>query len=826
MMYVRRTIALWVLPLAFSTFAPPVQGGAPPPGSRPKVGLVLSGGGSRGLAQIGVLKVLERHHIPVDCIVGNSLGSVVGGLYASGYTVAEIENIATAADWSELLSFSEETKRTDLFVGQKRAQQDGQLVIRFDGLQPIIPSSISGGQRLSNFFSYVTLQAVYHPNPTFDGLKIPYRAVATDLLTGRRIVLDRGSLAEAMRASVTVPLLYAPLELDSMILVDGGLTSNIPVDVAKAMGCDLIIAVNSSSPMRGPGQLGAPWEIADQIMTIMMQEQNRRQLAAADVVITPDAGSRIVSDFSGIAGLISAGETAAESAIGRIAGRFGPAPASSAGNGERAPAHRPLIRTVRLEGEEDDLLEPAERDSVIGEITGRPADPDTVRDAVERLVREFRKRGYSLARVESTAFDSAEGELRLKIQAGRIEKISYEGNERTRDYVLRRELPFEEGDVFNIDKASQGMVNIKSTGLFAYVLLDVRYAGHQPAVVVKVKERSSELLRLGMHVDNEYAFVGGISIGDANFRGAGEDFSLLAKYGYRLRNVDLSYTINRLFHSYLTFNTRGYFHSRDVITYLDDPDIGPGRWERLEDGRYKENKYGWSFTFGSHFERFGDISARLRIENHQISAISGSGYVPERYRFIALKLQSIVDTEDKFWFPTSGMYLELSYESAAKGLGSDVSFGKVSLTYETYLSPLPRQTIRPRLQFGFADATLPIAEQFSLGGFDSFFGLREDDGRGRQLFLLSLEYRYHLPFRLIFDSYVSARYDLGTVSQLPEEIKLNSFRHGIGATVALDTPLGPASFGLGMSLFVRRDLPTSPVSVGPLLVYFSIGTTF
>jgi outer membrane protein assembly factor BamA len=191
--------------------------------------------------------------------------------------------------------------------------------------------------------------------------------------------------------------------------------------------------------------------------------------------------------------------------------------------------------------------------------------------------------------------------------------------------------PVRGGDVFNIDAASRAMVNIKSTGLFDYVLLDVRYTDDRPAVIIKVKEKSSELLRLGMHIDNEYAFVGGISIGDENFRGAWEDFSIFGRYGYRRRSAVLSYTVNRLFHSYLTFNTRGYYRSRDVITYFDDPELGPERWERLEEGRYRENKYGWSFTFGSHFERFGDISAELRIENHQISALSGSGYVPERY---------------------------------------------------------------------------------------------------------------------------------------------------------------------------------------------------
>ena len=131
----------------------------------------------------------------------------------------------------------------------------------------------------------------------------------TDLLTGERIILDHGSLAEAMRSSITVPFLYAPLERDSMELVDGGLLSNVPVDVARAMGCDIVIAVNSTSVLNREAQLGAPWEVADQIMTIMMQAANQAQLKNADVVITPDLGYHSVANFNDVDTLEVAGET-------------------------------------------------------------------------------------------------------------------------------------------------------------------------------------------------------------------------------------------------------------------------------------------------------------------------------------------------------------------------------------------------------------------------------------------------------------------------------------------------------------------------------------
>jgi NTE family protein len=156
---------------------------------RPKIGLVLSGGGMRGVAHVGVLKALEESHIPIDLIVGSSIGSLVGGLYASGYSTDQLQTLVDTTNWVDVLSFADEADRTTLFVGQKQTADKNLITIRFDGLTPVIPSSLSSGQRLTNFINQVALQGIYHPNQSFDDLKIPFRAVATDLVTGKRVVL-------------------------------------------------------------------------------------------------------------------------------------------------------------------------------------------------------------------------------------------------------------------------------------------------------------------------------------------------------------------------------------------------------------------------------------------------------------------------------------------------------------------------------------------------------------------------------------------------------------------------------------------------------------
>ena len=144
-------------------------------------------------------------------------------------------------------------------------------------------------------------------------------------------------------------------------------------------------------------------------------------------------------------------------------------------------------------------------------------------------------------------------------------------------------------------------------------------------------------------------------------------------------------------------------------------------------------------------------------------------------------------------------------------------------SYEEYQTIFKNQTLHPRFMIGVADETLPISEEFSLGGQENFFGFREDNARGRQLMVASLEYQYKLPFSIFFDTYFKARYDIGAVWSKTEEMRLEDFEHGIGITLGLDTPIGPADFSLGRSFYLRTDLLHHPVSFGPFVLYFSIG---
>ena len=224
----------------------------------PKVAIALSGGGAKGLAQIGVLEALKDNEIPIEIIVGTSMGSVIGGLYSAGYSLAQIDSISENTNWEDILASARETDRKELFVDQKITEDKAIFSLRLKGLTPIIPTSINNGQRLTSYLNLLAFQAPIHVKKNFDDLRYKFRAVCTDLVTGNPVIIKSGSLSQAMRASSSVSFFLSPVKMDSLILVDGGLVANVPVNIASKSGADFIIAVNTTSGLHSKSELTFP----------------------------------------------------------------------------------------------------------------------------------------------------------------------------------------------------------------------------------------------------------------------------------------------------------------------------------------------------------------------------------------------------------------------------------------------------------------------------------------------------------------------------------------------------------------------------------------
>ena len=292
---------------------------AEPASRRPRIGLVLGGGGARGAAHIGVLQELERMRVPIDAIVGTSMGAIVGGLYASGVSVAELEETVATLDWAHAMS--DKPERRDLSFRRKKDEE--QLAINFeigyrDGELKLPPGAIQG-HNLELVLRRLTIHASQVSD--FDELPVPFRAVASDLVSGDAYVMAGGDLALAIRASMSVPGVLAPIRIDEHLLADGGLVGNLAINVMREMNVDIIIAVDVEFPLYEIDELGSALAVSEQMLTLLIRKETLRQietLESQDILIRPDLGTFASTNFAEAATTIPTGIEATQDAADKL----------------------------------------------------------------------------------------------------------------------------------------------------------------------------------------------------------------------------------------------------------------------------------------------------------------------------------------------------------------------------------------------------------------------------------------------------------------------------------------------------------------------------
>jgi NTE family protein len=284
---------------------------------RPRIGLVLSGGGARGLAHVGVLEVLDELRVPVDLIAGTSIGAIVGGYYASGLPPDSMRAVVEELDWDRILA--DTPPRTSLAFHRRaegrRYPVELEIGIARSGLR--LPGGLISGQDLGLVLRRHTLPVAAVED--FSRLPIPFGAVATDIETGERIVLDQGDLVEAMRASMAIPVVFSPVESDGRILVDGGLVDNIPIELARAMGADVVIAVDATPPLLERDELRSVLGISLQVVNLLARQNLERELASADLALDLELEGVGIFDFRDADSIIARGAAVARDSAGSLA---------------------------------------------------------------------------------------------------------------------------------------------------------------------------------------------------------------------------------------------------------------------------------------------------------------------------------------------------------------------------------------------------------------------------------------------------------------------------------------------------------------------------
>ncbi len=815
------------------------------------VGLALSGGGARGLSSIGILKAFEEKNIKVTAISGTSIGGIVGGLYACGYTPEQLITLIGQIEFSDL--FSNQPSRSSMFLTQRQAREKHLLTVRFNGLTPYVPQGLTAGQKLTELLTRLTVKANYLADGDFTRLPIPFKTVCTDIVSGEKVILSSGSLADAMRATMAFPLAFTGVESGQQVLMDGGMVAPVPVSVVRGMTDTslFVVAVNTSSPLLPKDELSTPIDIANQVTSIMTSDRLEAELGLADYVIAPHIDEYNLMGFKSKEEIIALGYedglTAADSIIARIRRRSdtvtyfiaqmtiespeklpgGPVINDLTG---RRLNRRELVNYLKeiTRNEEvfqteatihslvSDTVSALPHDAVTLDISLVPSlpGPDTrvifegnrifsdsmllaafdvtdtlitphdIRAGIRRVEDLYDSSGYDLAKVSGVEFNFNTHEIILPVDEAIIKRIDVEHNDVTRDWLVRSYFPLHVGEPYSTAKASQGIANIYGTDLFNRVTVDLVHYDDGAIIKIGVQEKKHAQVRFGWHWDDAYQSEEFVEFLNDDAFGVGLEYLLHARYAQDRQLYFGQLRANRIFSTYLTTRLRAFFSSLDRSIFTPDGSIVDERRER---------KWGGFVLVGQQIARLGTVSGGLEIEG--VKYRYEQTLAEERFNLTSLLLESQLETFDQWIFPESGNRHLLQLQLASKFLGGDREYTRFFSSFETYI-PLGRYlNYHPKISIGLASTDLPPSEKFYMGGFHSFAGYRTYQLSGDKMFLVNQQLRIKLPFRF----YLTGEYDLGQVYRSIDQVKLSNVRHGIGASIALDTPVGPFEFGYGFT---------------------------
>ncbi len=463
---------------------------APPSfcGQRKCLALVLSGGGARGLSQIGIIKALEQQGLRPDAIVGTSMGAIIGSLYAAGYPVDSILHFARRLDWADI--YANSPPRTDLLVSQKEAQGNFLFEVRFDkNLSMLLPRSISDGQVFFSALGPKLAAAQFTTGGNFDSLPVPLRIVSTNILSGTQVVFSRGDLTTAVRASCGFPLIFSPVKYDTMLLADGGLLSNIPAEVCREQfpGC-AVVAVDVTSPLWTRQDLDNPVRLMDQVVNIGLTKQKAVERSLASVVITPDLAGFKNTDFTTIDTLVQRGYTSTLSRIRDIRAALSDTSSGPAAQNFRSDT---LSRFQRFPAVP--LPAAAALSATLRSLPG-PVTHDEFRAVAARVLCD---NGYAFSRIRFASITDSNAVV--SVSPATVRRLDIRGNLVTRGSAIKSMIGLKIGDTITARAIGKAISTLYASGLFKTVEIVPDTNG---SVKVDLTEKEFWRARLGLGSTN------------------------------------------------------------------------------------------------------------------------------------------------------------------------------------------------------------------------------------------------------------------------------------------------------------------------------------
>lgn len=753
---------------------------------RPKIGLVLSGGGARGFGHIGTLQLIDSLNIPIDYIAGTSMGGIMGAFYSIGYDAVEIERLIREMRWDQL--FSNNPPREVIPYYERKNDGRFQVELEIKDGRPVAPDGLLSGQKI--LLALLEHTYAFENVAHFDDLPIPFRCVAVDLVTGNEVILESGSLSKAIRSTMSIPTLFDPVQWGDSLLIDGGLLNNIPVDVVRAMGADIVITCNVGRTMRRADELNSLMDILEQSVFISEYKREAKNLNLSDLVISPELEDLNAADFriANIGDIIQRGKIAASKQRSKLEQLI--ADYQLAAPRSEFARKKTLSRLYGLQMAGNTTLPFNYLYALSGLVPGDSVDASVVQDKMRRMRASPRIRDVSYS-----AFLDTSGDVSIKfyIQENNFPEIAgvvIKGNQRLPHSYVFQKLDIHKGDEFNPKLIGERITQLYGLGVFKHIHYEIEPVDAERIVLtLVVEEQARDALSLGLRYDDYYNLVGIMGVVHEHLFVPGLRFEGELQFAGLER-----------------FEAR-FLYPLSLDGFMIYPLLQLGRWnephsiyatDRQQIAIYNDARRKAGFGVGMHPRPNMVFEADITVEKTHLTPEVGQAVLPDLEHDLGyVNFYFSIDDLDEVLITSTGRRIVVGYEGSTSLLPGEKKFSRFEFTADIYDANTHKDNVRFRTRWGFFGGPDDMLYKgFFILGPDDFVGLDYHALSWKRMFLLRFDYRR----KVAADWYVKLIANIAPNPTFGDEriypLDVNMLG-GYGAAILYDSILGPVEFTVG-----------------------------
>ena len=775
------------------------------PDNRIKVGLALRGGGALGFAHIGSLAVIDSLEIPVDYVAGTSMGGLVGALYCMGFSAVEMEEFVLSIDWNDI--FNDKPSRDYLPYLIKKNSGKYLMELAITGLAPTLPKGLIAGQKIYETFFKITYP--FEGIRSFDDLPIPFRCIGADLVSGEEVIFSDGSLAKAMRATMSIPTVFDPVRYEDALIIDGGMTNNFPVDVIKTMGSNFLIGLNLVSPQKSADDYDDLLKILDRTLDVPRQEKLQQTIDMADLLIEQDIAGYSLSDFDtlSIKDIIQRGRAAAYDKIDELVSLK-----DNILSQMKLPSNRiiKLVTKIEISGNSD--ISKSQLEKILYVKEGKEFSLAKMNGRLEKF-----NHSTILADMKVSVKENGANSVQLFVQINQIyspivKDITINGNVEMTDEFILNFLGLRAGRKIELREFEHRISSLYALNYFTVIRQTIdQNADRTISLNLEIVEKSPYSFFLGLHYDDFYKLVGviGFRINSVLLPGLMIDTELQFSGLTRFR-TDIFYPSRSLEFPLYPILTFGYQNTpRDVFSTTGSKEL-----------RYNDTEWYLGGGLGLSPTRFINLTGKLMLEYPNIQLNIGNiDTIDRRYRdeIVSTQFNFDLDALDNLVVPKNGLKLNALLEISAKNFGSVYNYIRLESYFDLYYTLMNNHTFRFSGSYLRSWENDPFFKTlFFIGGPVSFFGLDYSQGMGTEFLTFRIDYRWEFIKKLFVKGIVNAspQYRIG----VPDNKISGKTLWGFGFGIMYDSILGP----IEISFSWGDKTPYDP-GIYVSRIYFSAG---